>query len=331
MRYFNIENRSDMPFQIIIGGRGTGKTYSVLDYLQRVSSPEHKFIYMRREGTEIDACSTEYGNPYKKLNFDKGYNISPFRIKKFNGFGIQRDEDEPIGYGIALSLFAGMRSMDFSDVDYIFFDEFIPEKHKRKIKAEGAALLNVYETINRNRELFGQPPVKMILCANGIDLANDILLELGATSIIQKLLSNKQQRITIPERKLYIELISKTEISKEKEQTALYALASDDFVEDALDTKFRGADLEFVRKNVNLRSYKPEFSYSDFVFFHNNDHYYVARSNVPCKVHIKERNLMQLQALIAPRYRIHRAMGKVYFDDYVTLAMFDSLLGYELV
>ena len=89
-RFFDISNRSDMPFQIILGGRGIGKTYSALDYLQKVSSPSHKFIYMRREGTEIDQCATEYGNPYKKLNEDKGYHIEPFVIPKFKGFGFER-------------------------------------------------------------------------------------------------------------------------------------------------------------------------------------------------------------------------------------------------
>ena len=287
---------------------------------------------MRRDGTEIDSCSSEYGNPFKKLNEDKHYDKHPFQIPKFNGFGIARDDDQNvIGYGVALSIFANMRSQDFTDVDRIFFEEFIPEKHKRKIKGEGAALLNVYETVNRNRELFGEKPVEMVMCANGIDLANPILLELGATSIIAKMLANGQRRMTIPEKSLYIEVIPKTQVSILKRNTVLYRLSSDDFAEDALDTKFRGADLEFVRKNVNLRSYKTEFSYSDYVFFSNQEHYYVANSRVPCKVEIPEREINRLQALFAPRYRILRAMGNIYFDDYVTLALFDKLLGYEVV
>ena len=209
-----------MPIKIIIGPRGCGKTYSVLDYMQEKSSEDSKFIYMRRDGTEIDSCSSEYGNPFKKLNVDKNYDIHPFQISKFNGFGIARDDDlNVIGYGVALSTFASMRSQDFSDVDRIFFEEFIAEKHKRKIKGEGAALLNVYETINRNRELFGQPPCELIMCANGIDLANPILLELGATTLIAKMLANKQRRLTVPEKSLYIELIPRTEISELKENT----------------------------------------------------------------------------------------------------------------
>lgn len=324
--------KSDMPIKIIIGPRGCGKTYSVLDYMQEQSSEESKFIYMRRDGTEIDSCSTDYGNPYKKLNTDKGLDIHPIQISKFNGFGIARDTDQSmIGYGVALSTFASMRSQDFSDVDRMFFEEFIPEKHKRKIKGEGQALLNVYETINRNRELFGEPPVELILCANGIDLANPILLELGATSIIAKMLANKQRRMTIPEKSLYIELIPRTAISEAKQKTVLYKVASQDFSVDALETKFRGSDLEFVRKGVNLRSYKTEFSWANYVAFSNKEHIYIASSNVPCKLELKERELPRLQIMFAAKYRIMRAMGTIFFDDYATLALFDNILGYETV
>ena len=324
--------KSDMPFKIIIGPRGCGKTYSVLDYMQEKSSEDSKFIYMRRDGTEIDSCASDYGNPFKALNTDKGYSIAPFQISKFNGFGIGRDDTcECIGYGVALSTFASMRSQDFSDVDRIFFEEFIPEKHKRKIKGEGQALLNVYETINRNRELKGELPVELIMCANGIDLANPILMELGATSIIAKMLANKQRRITIPEKQLYIEIIPRTKVSDLKQETALYKLANNDFSIDALETRFRGADLEFVRKGVNLRSYKTEFSYGNYVVFSNKEHYYIAESKVPCKVAIPERELQRFKAIFGPRYRILRGMGDIYFDDYVTLTLFDTYLDYEVI
>lgn len=324
--------KSDMPIKIIIGPRGCGKTYSVLRYMEEVSTESSKFIYMRRDGTEIDSCSSEYGNPFKKLNEDLGCDVRPFQISKFNGFGIAKDDEaNVIGYGVALSTFASMRSQDFSDVDRIFFEEFIPEKHKRKIKGEGTALLNLYETVNRNRELQGHEPVELIMCANGIDLANPILLELGATSLIGKMLANKQRRLTVPEKSLYIEIIPRTKVSELKQETVLYKLASKEFAIDALDTTFRGADLEFVRKNVNLRSYKPEFKFGEYVFFSNKEHFYICRSNVPCKMELPERELSRLQALFSPKYRILRASGLVYFDDFVTLATFDRLLKYEVV
>lgn len=327
--------KSDMPIKIIIGSRGCGKTYSVLDYLVNKSSEESKSLYMRRDGVEIDSCSSDYGNPFKKLNEDKGYNVHPFKISRFNGFGIGTfdgdDMVEPIGYGVALSTFASMRSQDFSDVDRIFFEEFIPEKHKRKIKGEGTALLNLYETINRNREMFGEPPVELIMCANGIDLANPILLELGVTSVITKMLRNNQHKITLPDRMMYIELVDAHEISDMKRETVLYKMANDDFTMDALETKFREADLAYIKKDANLRSYKTEFAYGPYVCFSNNEHYLIAVSKVPCKITMQERELIKLEQLFAPKYRILRASGRLFFDDYSTLVVFDELLHYELV
>ena len=340
-RFFDISNRSDMPFQIILGGRGIGKTYSALDYLQKVSSPSHKFIYMRREGTEIDQCATEYGNPYKKLNEDKGYHIEPFVIPKFKGFGFERQirstvepdevlECEPIGYAIALSTFSGTRSMDYSDVDIIFFDEFIPERHKRKIKAEGDALFNIYETVNRNRELLGEKPVKLILSANGIDLANPILAQFEVISVIQNMLKNNQYRRTIPERKLYIELVHGIGITEEKKKTVLYQLANENFVHDTLNTDFREAELHLVKKSKNLNGYKPELGYGNYVIFSSKTDFYIKESNVPCKMKLSEKEIYQLRAIFGPRYRLMRASQRIFFDDYTTLVLFDEILAYDL-
>ena len=62
------------------------------------------------------------------------------------------------------------------------FDEFIPERHERPIKNEGAAFLNAYETMNRNRELQGYKPIQTLCLANANDLGNPIFMELGLVS-----------------------------------------------------------------------------------------------------------------------------------------------------
>ena len=68
-----------------------------------------------------------------------------------------------VAVGIALSVVANIRGIDFSDYDYILFDEFIPSDGERPIKREFEAFLNFYETVNRNRELEGKPAVKCFL------------------------------------------------------------------------------------------------------------------------------------------------------------------------
>jgi hypothetical protein len=142
--YFDIKGRSAMPFQVYIGGRGIGKSYSALRQLALDIPTDEKWIYMRRTGKEIEACSTEFGNPFKTINKDFGTVIVPESGGKGAAeyFYNETDEDNPIlvGYGVALSTFAGLRSMDLSDVTVTVFDEFIPERQVKRIKAEGEAL-----------------------------------------------------------------------------------------------------------------------------------------------------------------------------------------------
>ena len=58
--FFDITNRSKMPVQVYIGGRGIGKTYSALRFLSEFPADE-KWIYMRRTDKEIEACGTDFG------------------------------------------------------------------------------------------------------------------------------------------------------------------------------------------------------------------------------------------------------------------------------
>ena len=53
--YFDIKGRSAMPFQVYIGGRGIGKSYSALRELATNFPADEKWIYMRRTGKEIEA------------------------------------------------------------------------------------------------------------------------------------------------------------------------------------------------------------------------------------------------------------------------------------
>ena len=71
MKFFDIADyENDLKaLSIIIGGRGIGKTYGALDYLIR---NKKRFIYMRNTKTQIAESASEFGNPFKRLNKDRG-------------------------------------------------------------------------------------------------------------------------------------------------------------------------------------------------------------------------------------------------------------------
>lgn len=332
--YFDIKGRSAMPFQVYIGGRGIGKSYSALRELAINMPPDEKWIYMRRTGKEIEACSTEFGNPFKTINQDFGTSIVPESGGKGAAefFYDKSDEDNPklVGYGVALSTFAGLRSMDLSDVTLTVFDEFIPERQVKRIKAEGEALLNFYETVNRNRELQGRPPMRLILLSNAIDLANPILETLGIISELENMITHGEHRRTIPTRELYIERVGKVGVTNAKKHTALYKLANADFTNDTLNADFLSADLSTIKKNVNLRDYRPLFRFGDYVVFQSQQGFHVAKSDITVAKTFPESAGIKVRTFFAPSYRVARAYGNITFEDYTIQVFFDDLFQLDI-
>ena len=176
----------------ITGPRGTGKTYGLLKYIV-----EHdiRFIYIRRLRSQLDnVASGEENNPFKSINDDCGTQIVPERRRGSCRFIDKSNEDEPkvLGYGVALSTVATIRGSDYSDVECIIFDEFIAMKNERPIKAEYQAFMNFLETVNRNRELRGFPPVKVFMLGNANKLMNPYYREWGFMKTALKMIRGDQ-------------------------------------------------------------------------------------------------------------------------------------------
>ena len=270
MKYINIWDHQDpdFPFQIFIGGRGTGKTYSALSGALQLPD---KFIFMRRTAQELDLMldSEKFGegaNPFKPINKNMNRNVWLSKIVK-NMAGIYNREmvdgkespvGAPIGYGVALSTISSIRGVDFSDCSDCIYDEFIPERHVRKIKNEGGALLNAYETICRNRELAGDPPLRLWLLANSNDIYNDVFIELGIVSDIEKMVSRHKSEKYFKDRGLAVHLITNNEeFVDAKRHTALYKLMEGSrFSQMALDNKFSYNDFSLIR-HEDLTGYRP--------------------------------------------------------------------------
>lgn len=298
--YINIYDYEDtrFPFQVFIGGRGTGKTYSALNGAEE---NKNQFIYMRRTLDEVEMMSdnkiNKGINPFKVLNKNKDNDFNIFKTDKkvFTIFENWQEEKEvekkvknketkeietvkekivvdmkkPHGYALPLSTIASVRSMDFSDVDLIIFDEFIPELHVKKITHEGDAILNAYETINRNRELDGLPPCRFYLLANSNDIYNDLFITLGVVDDVEKMLQKGIADKYYYDRGLAIHLLSDTsEFIKKKKETALYKLAKDtSFSDMALSNKFAYNDFSDITYK-RLTGYRPICSFDNEIFLY---------------------------------------------------------------
>lgn len=237
------------PFVAICGGRGTGKTYGAL---KECIENKIRFVYMRRMQTQVDLIMKPEFQPFKKLNADLGWNIEPFKLNKYvagfydagvNERGKIIPLGEPYGYMMALSTISNLRGFDLSDVDCIFLDEFIPERHERPMKDEASAFFNAYETINRNRELDGQPPLKCVMMSNANDLGNPFFLELNLVMKCEKMRERGLEYMEDRKRGIALVILKCSPISEQKNNTALYRLTEGtEFKEMAISNEFAGEE-----------------------------------------------------------------------------------------
>lgn len=222
------------PFNFIVGGRGTGKTYGVLS--KAAAGELGKIVYMRRTQAQADIISKPEFSPFRSI--DDEITVKP--VTKYNAGIYKGESGEPLGYIVALSTISNLRGFDMSDVDTLIYDEFIAERHERPIKQEGTAFLNCYETINRNRELQGRKPLTVICLANANNLSNPVFIELGLVSKAEKMERDKQEFSILPKRGIALFVLTESPISQAKSETAIYKLtAGSEFYRMSIDNDFR--------------------------------------------------------------------------------------------
>ena len=255
-----------LTWQLVTGGRGTGKSYGALTAAVDNGTP---FIYLRRTQAQCDLISKPEFSPFKVINSDrpKEPDIVPFSLSKFTT-GFYRTEvndngklspvGRPLGYAAALSTFSNIRGFDASDVELIIYDEFIPEKHERPIKHEFDALANAYETVNRNRELSGRNPVKLLALSNSNDISNAVFVGLDLVSRAVRMVRKQSEIYEDLDRGIGLYMPFSSPISKRKAETALYNLtAGSTFAEMALDNAFTDDRTSTLIRSIPMRELVP--------------------------------------------------------------------------
>lgn len=290
-RYFTLEKakKVDQPFNIFIGGRGTGKTFNTLDDSYVTNTEETRFMYLRRTEVEVSSIADEKFNPFKAVNRINGYNVQA-RYSTKNSVGEFYETDENgeerfLGYASALSTFGKLRGADLCDVDKIVFDEFIKTRAAHPLKDEADLFFNAYETINRNREIEGRSPLKAYLLSNATTLNSPILEELGLITVIERMKRKRQTAYTDRDRGIHIELLDNIKVSQEKRDTALYRLTKGTaYSAHALDNEFAYDSFENITQ-VNLNEYTPWVQLDDLYIYRHKHRleFYVCKSRGKCQ------------------------------------------------
>lgn len=319
-------NNIPASFIFCLGGRGIGKTYGALKEIEKSNI---KFMLMRRTQEQCDMINKSEFSPFKSLmNDNPDICIVSQSISKKNAAFYRGVIDEdgktvaqgaPIGYTCALSTVASMRGFDASDVEVILYDEFIPEKHERPMRNEGAALLNAYETINRNRELFGKPPVKLIALSNTNTMASPIFAELGLIDIVDKMQRKHREYYIDKSRGIAIIMWQNSPVSDLKKNTALYKITSgSEFERMSINNEFSSDDMSYI-KNRPIAEYMPVVVFNDVCIYSHKSRreYYCTRhiSGNPPIYKNTELDRKQFKNLYSGLY-LQLIAGHMFFSDY---------------
>ena len=312
-------------FIFVNGGRGIGKTYSVIKELIENGLP---FLFLRR--TEIEAAmqaDIDNSSLQPVLEdmgiLDGDHELTVRKTAKGKLAKIFVDGSEICGCA-ALSTFASLRGVNMSMYKVLLYDEFITEAHVRALKDEGAAFSNCYETINRNRELKGQPPLKAILLANSLNIANDIYMHYDLIRPAEEL-TRTGREIYRDGLKLLI-VAQQSPISKKKMDTALYKAAADSYIRMSIQNKFIYNDFTYVKKQ-NIQEYKALCRVGDlYIYKHkSSNRYYVTftRASVTKEYNTGSADLERFRREKC-RYYSRYLDGFVMFDTYQALALFEK-------
>lgn len=155
-----------------VGARGLGKTYGAKRFVIRNAIRKgDEFVYVRRFKTELKHVSTFFNDisaEFPEFEFRVVGRTASYRRRG--------DEDAAwttMGYFIALSSAATLKSVSYPKVTTMIFDEFIIETGSRRyLPGEVDTFLDLYSTIDRN-----QDRVRVLMLSNAVRSVNPYFVE----------------------------------------------------------------------------------------------------------------------------------------------------------
>lgn len=255
--YIDITDNQLKNLNIFFGGRGIGKTFSILKHrcINAYHDQEHnKFIWLRDSNEVVKKIAA--GNSLTRPIELSDQLFPHISIKKIEGnyCFVVDENDAVIGYLMALSTFHNARGISYEDVSCIVWDEFIPEEGTLVKKNQGSIFLNMYESVNRNREFDGTDPVKIIFLSNTNDIYSDVLADLGVASIIEQMQADQKDHYEDAD--ILIEFLSSAAFYEKKKETFIYRINQNNkFNAMALDNSFTNST-SLIKRSVRLKGSK---------------------------------------------------------------------------
>lgn len=167
--YYDIDRACSYnePFNMILGGRGIGKTYSWKKKAIRAFLKNGiQFAYIRRYDSELQQVADTLFND---IIFNEEFPGHDIKYEK----GVWKVDKEVAGFPFALTRNKDYKSASYPRINNLLFDEFLVENGRSAyLKREPFKLFDLYETIARMRD-----NVVLFMMANTISKANPYFLE----------------------------------------------------------------------------------------------------------------------------------------------------------
>lgn len=315
----------DRPnFLFMIGPRGPGKTWGAVKYMWENYTNS---IYMRLLAKQLKYQMSENLSDLIKIANWLGKEVE-FRREEEDIYAMYDVTDPAHEFCVCtlVSLYnmANVRGIGSPNIKYLFFDEFIPQAGQRVMRGSARAFVSAFESINRNRELDGEEPLKCVFASNADTLSSDILLNFGLIEHIVDMQRKGKHYSHIPAKKISIYLFDDSPISKQKAGTALYQVGYDDYTKMAIHNIFADDDTSNVTSE-DLREYVPKVIVDDWCIYQHkaNKMYYISAhiSGSPIRLSSKQDNISRRLV----RYHIAHVNGRVKFETYTLKLKFNNI------
>ena len=231
-----------------------------------------------------------------------------------------------------------MKGYDFSDCQWIIFDEFIPQKGERLNRAEGELLLDLYMTVSRDRQKRGMDPLKLVLFANAEEISTPVTNELEIVDNMADLNASGSTHLWLPDRDILLHHITNEEIPiTEEEKDGIYkGMYGTSWFKKSFEGEFANNDFS----NVTKRTLKKCSGYihlhyknNDYYIYMNKDNgnYYMCSKPIRCMFDFNL-NRENEQKLFYSDYGIDLRLScieeRMKFEKY---SMYDLIVNYRKI
>lgn len=299
---------------ILVGERGVGKTFSTSEFVtNEFIKKKHEFVYVRRYKTEISKSTKKF---FDALIVEDKFPNNKLEVKG-NTFFI---DDNLCGYSIALTAAQAQKSVNFSRVKYIIFDEFILENSSSHyLKNEVEVFLGLIETIARTRD------VKVFMLGNAVTPYNPYFLFFNITMPYNNDIKTFKNGLIL------VQYMKNEEYRNFKRETKFGKLISGtEYEEYAINNSFRLEKENFIAHKSGCSKFSFSLKYKDNILgvwldfkngkvYVSNDH--LDNGNIfACTNEDHTPNTMLLS--VAKQYKGFKILinnyklGNVYFENH---------------